>query len=377
MRVAPCLAASVTTYPFQGVTLIHRTETSPRNLDIHVALIDTLAPGISFATTPESPYSNDMVIAQTTRAFMTQVGAQLAINGDFYSSPGSFGGFPHRDPTTFAASAGNIYSPFVVGRPAINIQKNNVAHTVVASGSSTAGKLQPNPAVPVWNAVGGWDYLLNNGTQPGYITNPNDSRYAFANALHPRTAMGISADRRTIAMFVVDGRQSDSGGMNFPEMASMLKNDYGMHWAINLDGGGSTTMAIADSSPRVLNDPSDGSERPVGNSWAVFARPTPPPIPPQAVAKVFQQQTGVYQHGGAEIRSAAPTSNYANTNSFRVGYDTSQGKSRGVLSFDLSAIGQSSTIHSISLTIDAFSSAGATGFKYVDLELHKLASQTN
>jgi hypothetical protein len=189
--------------------------------------------------------------------------------------------------------------------------------------------------------------------------------------------MGISVDRRTIAMFVVDGRQSDSGGMNFPEMAAMLKNDYGMHWALNLDGGGSTTMAIADSSPRVLNDPSDGSERPVGNSWAVFARPTPAAVPPQAAAKVFQQQTGVYQHGGAEIRSAAPTSNYATTTSFRVGYDTSQGKSRGVLSFDLSAIGRSSTIHSVSLTLDAFGTAGATGHKYVDLELYKLASQTN
>jgi hypothetical protein len=335
-------------------------------LDIQVAIVDTLAPGIRFYATPESPYANDLVIAQTTRQFMTAAGAQLAINGDFYASAGVIEGYVHRNPSHFAASDGNIYSPFGSTEPAFHIGENNVAHTVVASSQSASGKLQPNPAVPVWNAVGGSDYLVQNGAIPTTWRDP-----AFATALHPRTAIGVSADRSRVAMFVVDGRQSHSGGMNFPEMAAMLRNDYGMHWAINLDGGGSTTMAMADPLPRVLNSPSDGSERVVANSLAVYARPAPPPIPEHALVANYQQ-SGVYSHVGAQILSGSPTANFADDSAFRVGYSTSLGKGRGVLSFDLSGIPQDATIHGVSLTLDAFESSGASGNQYVDLELYQL-----
>jgi hypothetical protein len=361
-----CPAAVTTTQPFQGVTLIHRTETSPRPLDIHVAIIDTLAPGIHFYATPESPHANDLVIAQTTRSFMTQAAAQLAINGDFYSSAGTFAGFVHRDPSNFAASLGNIYSAFGPPRPAFHVGKNNVAHTVVASGSSGSGLLTPNPNVPVWNAVGGSDHLLQNGAVPTTWRDP-----AFANALHPRTAIGVSADRTKIAMFVVDGRQPHSGGMNLPEIAAMMRDDYDMHWAINLDGGGSTTMAIADSAPRVLNRPSDGTERSVANSLALFARPLPAPVPPHAHPYTYQQVAGGYSHVGAQILSSDPNSSGIGGAGIRVGYDTVVGRSRGVLSFDLSGIPSDAVIHSASLTLDAFSATG-TSNRYVDFGLHQL-----
>jgi hypothetical protein len=363
-----CAAAVTTTQPFQGVTLIHRTETSPRNLDIHVAIIDMLAPGISLQATPESTHAgaDGLVVAQTTRSFITQIGAQLGINGDFYSSAGTFGGVVHRDPSNFAASLGNVYSTFGPPRPAFHIGKNNVAHTVVASGSSGNGLLTPNPNVPVWNAVGGSDHLLQNGAVPTTWRDP-----AFANALHPRTAIAVNSDRTKVALFVVDGRQSHSGGMNLPEIAAMLKNDYGMHWAINLDGGGSTTMAIADPSPRVLNDPSDGTERPVANSLALFARPLPAAAPPNARPHIYQQVTGGYSHAGAQILSSDPNSSSVGGAAIRVGYDTAVGRSRGVLSFDLSGIPSDAIIHSVSLELEAFAANVPTG-QYVDLELHQL-----
>jgi hypothetical protein len=349
------------THPFQGVTLIHRTETLPRKLDIWVALIDTLAPGIRFETNPESPYAPDTVVSQTTRSFMTQIDAQLAINGDFYSSAGAFNGLEHKNPSDFAASAGNIYSTFNSSRPAFHIGKNNVAHTVTGSGAS------PSIGVPVWNAVGGSDYLIINGAIPTTWRDPS-----FANALHPRTAVGINADRSKVALFVVDGRQSHSGGMNLPEIADMLLNDYDMHWAINLDGGGSTTMSIDDAMPRVLNRPSDGSERSVANSLALFARPTPPPVPAGTLDALYRQQAGGYSHAGAQILSGDPNASSPNGAAFRVGHDTSLGKSRGVLSFDLSGIPTDATIHDVSLTLDAFSVNGTATHRYVDLEVYEL-----
>ena len=66
---------------------------------------------------------------------------------------------------------------------------------IAASGQTEAGKLQPNPAVPMWNALGGYGYLVQNGVLPTYWDNPSDYRYTFANQLHPRTAIGVSADR--------------------------------------------------------------------------------------------------------------------------------------------------------------------------------------
>ncbi len=359
-------AAQIVSYPFQGVTLIHRTETSPRKLDIWVALIDTLAPGIRFSVTNESPYAADTVVAQTTRSYLSQTGAQLAINGDFFSSAGTYNGLAHVNPSGFVASAGNIYSAFDPSRPSFHIGKNNVAHLV--TGSSTT----PNPAVPVWNAVGGADYLINNGALPTYWNNPSHHRYAFANANRARTAIGMTSDRRTIAMFVVDEGNPSSAGMKFSEVATMLRNDYNMHWAINLDGGGSTTMAISDPVARNLNDPSDGNGRSVANNLALFARPTPAPVPANAKSRSFVEDSAGYSHVGAQISSSAPNVNYGETDSFRVGFDLTLGRSRGVLSFDLSDIPASATIHSVSLALDAYSVSNAINHRTVDLEIYKL-----
>ena len=85
---------------------------------------------------------------------------------------------------------------------------------------------------------------------------------------HPRTAMGLTADRRTFLLVVVDGRQAASVGMNGRELAALM-GELGAHVAFNLDGGGSTQMWIAGQG--TVNDPSDGAPRAVANHWGVFA----------------------------------------------------------------------------------------------------------
>jgi hypothetical protein len=75
----------------------------------------------------------------------------------------------------------------------------------------------------------------------------------------------------------VDGRQPGySEGMTFPEMAEFMKETLGCVHAVNLDGGGSTTM-VADG--EVANRPSDGKERPVSNAILILRDPAITPLP--------------------------------------------------------------------------------------------------
>ncbi len=91
----------------------------------------------------------------------------------------------------------------------------------------------------------------------------------FADARHPRTAVGVRADGR-ILLVTVDGRQPEkSVGMTIAELTALLI-ELGAVEAINMDGGGSTTMVIDG---KVVNSPSDlTGERPVGDALLVFAR---------------------------------------------------------------------------------------------------------
>ncbi len=84
----------------------------------------------------------------------------------------------------------------------------------------------------------------------------------FATDRHPRTAVATLADSRVLLM-VVDGRQPDySIGMTLADVAGVLR-EFGAVEAINLDGGGSTTMVVAGT---VVNRPSDvAGERPVSD----------------------------------------------------------------------------------------------------------------
>jgi len=85
---------------------------------------------------------------------------------------------------------------------------------------------------------------------------PND---AFCNDRHPRTAIGKKADG-TIVLFVVDGRAKESAGFSIPELQQIMRL-LGCVDAINLDGGGSTTMYIRDQPFNgVVNFPSDNKK---------------------------------------------------------------------------------------------------------------------
>jgi hypothetical protein len=129
-------------------------------------------------------------------------------------------------------------------------------HVVVGGG------LVSRDAPPFRFAVGGFPIL--SGGQP--LTGLD------AVTLAPRTAAGASADGRTAYLLTVDGRTAASTGMSVAELADLLRAS-GAASGVNLDGGGSTTMAVGGPGQAVTvrNTPSDGTERAVANGIGVFS----------------------------------------------------------------------------------------------------------
>lgn len=80
----------------------------------------------------------------------------------------------------------------------------------------------------------------------------------------PRTAVGIKANGHVLAV-VVDGRQENSIGMTLLELALFMQ-ELGASDAMNFDGGGSSEMIVKG---KVVNKPSDGRERRVGDALVI------------------------------------------------------------------------------------------------------------
>lgn len=90
----------------------------------------------------------------------------------------------------------------------------------------------------------------------------------FFLARHPRTAAGVRADG-TLVFVTVDGRQPETSvGMSIPELTDLML-ELGCVSAMNLDGGGSTTMVIDG---KVVNSPSGSSPRRNADAILLFPR---------------------------------------------------------------------------------------------------------
>lgn len=119
-------------------------------------------------------------------------------------------------------------------------------------------------------AIGGGPYLVRNGVI-GVDSVDEGFPDSFSEKRHPRTAIGRDA-KGDILVVAVDGRQAFSLGASLSELAQIMVK-LGCTDAINLDGGGSTSLNIRGV---VVNRPSDKVERPVVNGVLFFADSNPP-----------------------------------------------------------------------------------------------------
>ncbi len=123
-----------------------------------------------------------------------------------------------------------------------------------------------NPWNSIKHALCGGPRLLSNGK---VSINGKEEKFdnSIINGRHPRTAVAMTFDG-DLLLIAVDGRKKDSIGMKLSELAEYLQRLGCMH-AINLDGGGSTAMYL---NGKIINRPSDGSERRISNGILVTKR---------------------------------------------------------------------------------------------------------
>ncbi len=247
---------------YPGILHADLTLTSPDPLQVNCLRIDTLAPGLSFYTTARaSSWQPDVreTILQTTPSFITTSRTTshplvAAVNANLFVTNGSAA-----DLTGFAVSNGTLVSPGVadgVGRASFSVTTDGVPSILDTVGATTAGDS--------WTAVSGIYQFLADGS-------PRLSGTDRA----PRTGIGVSQDTRYVYLMTIDGRSTSSVGATNTEVGEWLAS-FGAWDGIYMDGGGSTTMAwwnpaaSGNTKTQVLNTPSDGSPRSVGNNVGVY-----------------------------------------------------------------------------------------------------------
>ena len=243
---------------------------------VNVARVDLTDPDVRLLTTPRlaSGYVEGFheTGGMTVSRFLQVHQAQLAINANFFDQSQYY--LPEGTPMDLSGlsiSAGEVVSKQDSAANSAVITFDAANHATVLHtnwpAASTGG---------VTTAVAGVYPVVIKGVNIGrqYLNLPGN--------LHdnqPRTLMGLSADRRYLYLMTIDGRQPgySDGALDYESGAWMLK--VGAADAINMDGGGSTTLVMQDSlgAPSRLNKPSavadSGKERTVGSHLAVFAKP--------------------------------------------------------------------------------------------------------
>ncbi|MCY2961285.1 MAG: phosphodiester glycosidase family protein [Planctomycetota bacterium] len=221
---------------------------------------------------------------ETVQVLAGRAGALVAVNAGYFGASGSL---------SLVVDEGRVLSPDAAdvqraghrhhpARAAFGIRADGRAECAwvrVVDGSPRAWREPPRdrrnePAgEPEVGASRAWDVRTAVGSGPMLVRDGRfvdtweaevffDSGVVGQDERAPRTAVGVTHDRRLL-LLVIDGRSTESPGATLAETARMLI-EAGATDAINLDGGGSTTLVIAG---QVVNHPSDpGGARRVGSA---------------------------------------------------------------------------------------------------------------
>jgi hypothetical protein len=250
---------------FPGITYVREVRKEPRPVVIHIVTVDLTTAGLSFLVTPGKAGEKKPLSARTTREFAREFHTQVALNGDYFSpwvsnTPWDY--YPRSgDPVGVHGIAASRGVQYTEG------ERKWDAPTLYLSKDNRPSLLRPTNEV--YNAISGNIFLMREGKRgPDPIPEKN--------SLEPRTAIGFDKDGTKLIMVAVDGRQPRySEGMNYDELVELLVQ-LGAFNAINLDGGGSTTLVAETRKGRwtVLNSPAHtrvpGRERPVANHLGVY-----------------------------------------------------------------------------------------------------------
>jgi hypothetical protein len=256
---------------------------------VHCVRVDLTDPDVQLFTTPRaSSYVAESreTLTQTVPVILQQYKLQVASDANFYNAP-PWGA----DPTSAGVSCEvyglQISSGIVVsaetsadysGDPraaSLLFSTNKQPRFVFKNlppGTSTTG---------IYTAITGYYPIVSNGINVGAASISAYPDNSGIHGVNPRTAFGVSQDGRYLYLLTIDGRQSgySDGALDSETAYWMLQ--CGAWNAINMDGGGSTALYMADStgSPVALNHSSylagTGHERYIGSHFGVYAKPVP------------------------------------------------------------------------------------------------------
>jgi exopolysaccharide biosynthesis protein len=213
-------------------------------MDAHVVRVDLRVRSLAVVATAAEERG------LTVSEFARQRGAAVAVNGDYFDTA--------LRPVGLAMGDGEVWAP----------ADASVRHEEVVGVGKRRVRLFPRaeplrePKSWMTGAVSGWPMVVEDCKPVARLPGSDP----FTNAPHPRTAIGLSKDRRRLLLVVADGRRAGVPGLTLPELAALMV-EVGACAALNLDGGGSSALWLRD---RIVNRPSDGAERRVANHLGVI-----------------------------------------------------------------------------------------------------------
>ncbi len=251
-RSSAAAPVETVTTPYPGVTHVAWTDAAAAQR-AHFVVLDLSNDSLTLRVTREDARG------RTTSQVARDHGAQIAINGDLFA-PANYvpDGLAVADGATWSTSHDDDreavfrFGKIVSGTDALIIAPEVIVTELPAFATG---------------AIGGRPLLVRAGQIPSSFDCGDPDTQACTRT--PRTALGLSADRRTLTIAVVDGWQAGGLGMTAAELAALLVG-RGVRDALLVDGGGSSSLFIANEGANgLVNRPSDGVERPVANQLMI------------------------------------------------------------------------------------------------------------
>lgn len=281
-----------TTHPYQEITYQHIQRRSPEQ-SLHVVMVDLTDPDVELhlATAGPDPDGDGpwQTMLQPVRDIATREKFDLAINASYFEITRGPTSAPIPEELAERSGRAATTAPAQQNGYAVNVWASNVGFTM-SDGKllSTAPredwpilwiegnrgvKIGPVPATgypkSATQIITGNGLVLKDGEKP---PGPFKSNLP---ARHPRTVIGVDRAGSKLVILTLDGRRPGvSIGMSGDELAAEMKS-LGCWDAINLDGGGSTTLLLRDADTKelkLLNQPSDNRERPVSSALGIILK---------------------------------------------------------------------------------------------------------
>ncbi len=249
---------------FKGVAQYELSLTEPRPLEIRVIRVALYEPTIDFLVTPSNGSEPRDTGARLTSEFLEEFGCQVAINGSAFEPFARQRGEP-QSVLGLSLSRGDLYSdPSTADYDALLISRDRRARI----------EQPPINVQNAYNGLSGFKALIMDGH---IVVNDDSPPEGTSSQQHPRSAVGITEDNRYLILMTIDGRHPGySEGTTLLETAQWMAR-FNAFNALNLDGGGSTTLVIegADGKAHIVNRPVRDRERLVANHLGVFAKRLP------------------------------------------------------------------------------------------------------